>query len=207
MKTTFGLFISIALISAVSAQTFKELGEATDLPPGQSVTDGTLTILGTNSGNDPDVFAFSWGGGVLTIDAIGTDLFDPQLHLFEADGTGIAENDDGVGTSLCGGFTCSEISLDLASNVYLIGITEFNNDALDSGGNPVFGFTNTATDLNGNTLQLPEGNGPLAAWDGFGGTGGPYTINFSSAVNAVPEPGSLSMILFGAIALYRFRRQ
>ena len=201
---------AIVLIASQSfAQIYNESGDATDLPGGQSVTDGTTTILGTNGGIDPDLYAFSWGGGVLTMDAGGTNDFDPQLHLFESDGTGIAENDDGAdGANVCGGFNCSEISLDLPGGVYLLAMTEFNNDALDAGGNPIFGFTNTFNDLNGNFIQGPEGNGPLAGWDGLGnGVGGAYTINFSSPVNAVPEPAGFGLLLLGMAALLRVRRK
>lgn len=200
MKTLSIIALVAAVGAAANAQTFNEIGDAPDTPPGQSVTDGTTRIEGTDTGNDADVFAFRWGGGVLTIDTFGT-LYDTQLHLFFFDGTGIGENDDAA----AGGLQ-SEISLDLAAGDYLIGITQFNKDALDAGGLPIFGFNNTFSDLNGNFIQGPEGNGPLAGWDSTSGSGGAYGINFSAPVNAIPAPGALALLGLGGLAAVRRRR-
>ncbi len=202
MKNVLAIAALVAVAGSANAQVYNEVGDATDTPPGQSVTNGTTSILGFTDGVDSDVYGFSWGGGILTIDTFGT-AYDTQLHLFDIAGNGIGENDDSVN----GAGLDSQISLDLGAGIYLIGITEFNNDAQDVGGNDIFGFTNTYTDLLGNLIQGLEGGGALAQWDGaiFGG-GGDYVINFSSAVNAVPAPGALALLGLGGIAAIRRRR-
>ncbi len=188
--------------TAANAQVFMEIGDATDTPPGQSVDNGTTSIIGFNAGNDADVYGFSWSGGILTIDSFGS-TFDTQLHLFDIAGNGIGENDD---SSNGGGGLESQISLDLAAGVYLIGMTAFNNDAQDAGGNDIFGFTNTYFDLLGNFIQGLEGGGALAQWDNMAGATGDYVIHFSSAVNAVPAPGALALLGLGGLVATRRRR-
>ena len=199
-KVSFlALALAVCFTATASAQIFNEMGDAPSLLPGQAVAAGTTQIVGDNLDGTEDLYSFIWGGGVLTIDTLGSD-FDTQLHLFDGLGAGIGENDDSSGLQ-------SEISLDLSSGTYFIGVTGFNSDALDSAGGAIFGFTNTFTDLNGNFIQGPENNpaGILAGWDG-GGVTGNYNVNFSDAVS-VPEPTS-ALILVGTagIALVRRRR-
>ena len=191
-----GVALALIACSTSSAQVFNEVGDATDLLPGQLVTVGTTQIVGTVDAGDPDLYAFDWTGGELVIDTLGSD-FDTQLHLFDGAGFGIGENDDAVGL-------LSELAFDLDAGNYFIGITGFNNDALDENGNPIFGFNNTFNDLNGNFIQGPEGNGALAAWDGGGGAGS-YNINFSAPVG-VPEPTS-AFVLLGALGSAMIRRR
>lgn len=200
MKKTSMLLAVLLAGSAASAQTYSESGDATDTPPGQSVTDGTVRIEGNDHGDDADVYAFNWSGGILTIDTAGTG-HDTQLHLFNFDGSGIGENDDSVAYGLQ-----SEISLDLAAGNYLIGITEFNKDAIGANGIAMFGFTNTYNDLNGNFIQGLEGGDFLASWDTGFGSGGDYGINFSAPVNAIPAPGAIALLGLGGLAATRRRR-
>ena len=200
MKNVLAIAALVAAAGTVAnGQIFNEIGDATDVLPGQSVTNGTLQIVGFNGGGDNDVFAFNWSGGDLVIDARDAG-FDTQLHLFDYSGNGIGENDDSVNYGLN-----SEIALTLAAGNYLIGITSFNNDALDGAALPIFGFTNTFSANNGNFIQGPEGNGTLAAWDGLS-DGGDYNIYFSSAVNAIPAPGAMALLGLGGIAAIRRRR-
>lgn len=169
---------------AANADTFVEPGDAPALPPGQSLPAGTDAISGSfTDGNDVDLYSFTWSGGVLVIDTFGSPE-DTQLHLFDGAGVGIGENDDAA----VGGLQ-SEIALDLAPGDYFIGITTFNNDALDGFGGPIFGFNNTFTDLNGNFIQGPESTEPLADWDSQGfGAASDYVISFSAEVGDGGEP-------------------
>ena len=204
MKTILSNAALAATAGSASAAVFNEIGDATDLQPGQNVANGTTSIAGLNDGGeDVDLYAFAWGGGALVIDTVGSS-WDTQLHLFDFAGNGIGENDDSAGSS-----PQSEIALDLVAGFYLVAITEFNNDAVDAGGLPIFGFTNTFSADNGNFIQGLEGNGPLAGWDlGFFGTpvGGDYVINFSSAVDAIPAPGTAGLIGLAGLAAVRRRR-
>jgi len=196
------LALGLCLIGATAnAQTFNELGDATSFLLGQPVTNGITQIDGFLAAGDEDLYSFFWSGGSLEIDTFGTTGFDTQLHLFDGAGLGIGENDD------AGGTLESEIALTLAAGNYFIGITAFNNDALDAAGNEIFSFTNSFFDNNGNTIQNVQVGGALAAWNGGGGAGGLYSINFSSAVG-VPEPSSFAIacLCFGALAVGRRKR-
>ena len=204
MKNLITVAALAALAGTAYGQVFNEIGDATDTPPGQSVTNGTMTIVGNDGGNEADVYGFSWGGGSLTMDTFGS-TFDTQLHLFDIAGNGIGENDD---SSNGGSGLESQISLNLAAGSYLIGITSFNNDAQDAAGLDIFGFTNTFNDDAGNFIQGPEsnGHGVLAQWDAQGFGSGDYVIHFSSPVNAVPAPGAMALLGLGGLAAIRRRR-
>ena len=205
MRNTKVFLVLICSLFAVTAnaQIVNEIGDAPGLLPGQAVGPSTTQIIGDNLDGTEDLFSFIWGGGDLTIDTFGSD-FDTQLHLFDGAGAGIGENDDSgfIGVQ-------SEIALNLAAGSYFIGLTGFNNDALDSSGADIFGFTNTFDDLNGNTIQGPEDSpaGVLAGWSGGGDTGN-YNINFSSAVSvSVPEPSSTIVCgMFASCVLLRRRK-
>ena len=192
----------LAMAGAANATIFNEVGDATDLQPGQNVANGTTGISGlVDGGLDVDLYAFAWGGGALVIDSVGA-TWDTQLHLFDFAGNGIGENDDSVASS-----PQSEIALNLAAGFYLIGISAFNNDAIDAAALPVFGFSNTFSDDNGNFIQGPEGNGPLAGWDGANfNEGGDYRINFSVPVDAIPTPGAAGLLGLAGLAAVRRRR-
>lgn len=204
MKNVLAIAAVVAAAGAVAnGQVYMESGDATDMTPGQSVSTFTTQIQGlTSDVSDADVYGFSWSGGVLTIDTFGT-AYDTQLHLFDIAGNGIGENDDSVN----GAGLDSQISLDLPAGSYMIGITGFNQDALDGSGLDVFGFTNTFSDLAGNFIQGPEGNGPLGGWDSNNSNySGDYVINFSARVSAVPAPGAMALLGLGGIAAIRRRR-
>jgi hypothetical protein len=156
-----------------------------------------------NPGTDVDLFRYNWGGGVLTLNTFSPpNLVDPQLHLFDGTGVGIGENDDAAGLQ-------SEISLNLAAGAYLIGISSFNNDALDAVNGSVFGFTNTFDDLNGNFIQGPEpGAGLLAGWDNeTSASPGSYVISFSSPTVTVPEPSLTALLSLGLVVTAFARRR
>ena len=210
MKKFIG-FLAVVAMVATSANAYgsiyNEIGDAGQLVGTAQVLPalgGGDSIVGNLiPGSDVDLFCFNWQGGVLAMDTFTATGFDSQLHLFDAAGNGIGENDD----SPNGPGLRSEIALNLAAGTYYLGISAFNNDAVDAGNNDIFGFAGAFSDLNGNTIQAPQGAGPLAGWDGGTGSGGGgYTISFTGA-SVVPEPASLMIWTCLGAALFVRRRK
>lgn len=146
---------AIALMLGLTAQqalavTFTEVGDAPSLPPGQTPTGfGALTaISGSVGGTDEeDLYRICVTGGGFSATTTGSALGDPQLFLFDDDGTGVARgkvaNDDN-GTGLQSTLPTAPASLDNGGTlsyppgVYYLGISSFDHDPRDSGGNLIF---------------------------------------------------------------------
>jgi hypothetical protein len=136
---------------------------------------GSLTSIGGNidSGTDVDLFVISLcepANFLASTDNV-TTLGDTQLWLFRTDGTGISMNDDKLGATF--GLRSQLTSVNtasLAAGNYVLGISRYNRDAIDSGGqvlwNPcAVGF---------NCENVPDGPGaanPVAGWQNTSGTG------------------------------------
>ena len=112
-------------------------------------------------------------------------------------GFGLVHDDDG-GVGLR-----SLITMVLDAGNYLIGISGYNYDPRSSGG-AIFPASFPGP-------YGPTGPGGALALNGWGGdnaTGsGAYVINFSDAVNSVPEPGTLALLGLGLVGIAARRRR
>jgi hypothetical protein len=182
----------LALAGSAQAFSHAEVGDAGDLPgtaqavfgvgPLESIT-GEITPV-----SDPDLYRITiTDPGAFSATTVGGAAFDTQLFLFHLDGTGIASNDDSVGTqsTLPAGHA---LYSSLLAGEYLLGISGFNIDPF-SGGSNIFacGF---------NVVCGPTDPGPLTSWMG-GGNAGTYTITLTGAAGVVPEPTAALLFALG----------
>jgi len=203
MKKIFALSALLAAAGVANAQIFNEIGDASQLLPGQDTGIGALSfITGSLSGNaDVDLYAITITDFANFSATVGvTAGFDSQLFLFNAAGFGIVSNDDVIG----GGTSAITAGTVTSNGLYYIAISSYNLDPTSSGGNifPNSPFT---------AQLLPTGAGgafALSGWTGFGSSlTNAYEIRFTGAERAiVPTPAAAALLGLGGLAAFRRRR-
>ena len=139
MRLTLWTLAVCALLTAASAQIHQEQGDAGDLPETAQAT-GTDTntalsaIRGTLEADGVDMYAIyiSDPANFSATTVNNETTFDTQLWLFDAEGKGVAFNDDAVNTNL------SRSTIDnstgcltgRSAGVYFIAVTRYNRDAI-----------------------------------------------------------------------------
>jgi hypothetical protein len=130
---------------------------------------------------------------------VGGTTQDTQLFLFDANGFGVAHNDDSVGlqSTLTNLFTAN-----LQPGLYVLAVSTYNVDPFSAGG---LMWNNTPF----NTERAPDGPGAAGVVTGWGGSGpdlAPYTITLNGASYCVPTPGSLALVGIAGLVAGRRRR-
>ncbi len=216
------LVLAMGLAPGARAIPWTEVGDAGDLPATAQIPTGSgaLTSISgsipSTSATDADMYrihistpsTFS-ATTVGTIGAIGLQLQNSQLFLFNAAGLGVYGRDDNPGTFR----TTLPANSPLGPQVpgdYFLAISGFDRDPVSPGG-LIFPSSPNAT-LFGPTG--PGGTQPISGWTGLDAalaSRGNYRIDLSGAQFAslaapVPEPGTLLLLaagLFGILALRR----
>ncbi|OYT68446.1 MAG: hypothetical protein CFK48_11555, partial [Armatimonadetes bacterium CP1_7O] len=162
-------------------------GDAGDLPataqlvtlPDQTPCSSPVNrIRGDLADNDVDMYViYISDPAAFSASTVGGASFDTQLWLFNCDGTGVAFNDDSTGIqSTIDGL--SSLSCAPQPGVYLLAISRYNRDAVDSGNQLLWNnspFTG---------VRCPDGPGasnPIAGWTGTTSAAGRYIITLQGA--------------------------
>lgn len=199
-------------VSSASADfTWAEVGDAGNTlltandivgPTGDNLTNITGTIA---SGSDFDLFRFSITNPTLfsasTVGTVGS-LTDTQLFLFNANGFGVAANDDSVGfrSTLPVG---NALYATLQPGDYFIAISGFDVDPVSIAGE-IFPDTPFSA-VHGPTG--PGGAFPISGSAGSSGTG-TYNIALTAASTAsTPAPAAVWMGLAGMGVVGMLRRR
>jgi hypothetical protein len=201
MKT---MVLSLIVLTATATASlagpiYAEVADAGQTPgtaqTADSGTGGPLTTITGNiasSGNADAYRIYISNPSAFSATTSGTPgtLTDTQLFLFRENGVGLLGNDDG-GAALRAVLPVGSLSGANAPGWYLLAISGYDNDPVDSGGNLIF-----------QSFPFPPVYGPIDgdAFVGFasGGGTGTYTINLTGVANT-PEPATLAV--FGGIAL------
>ena len=175
--------LTIALTTSALAATWTEQGDAgqngiTQAQP-TDVAGALTAITGSlNDFNDVDLYRIQIvNESIFRASTVGGVLFDTQLYLFNADGTGqVWNDDDGAGPS-----TINSVGV-LSPGTYYLAISSFNNDPLDTAGLPM----ETVVDFPGGAFppqrMLNATAAPLGSWNALGGDFGAYTITIEGAI-------------------------
>jgi hypothetical protein len=220
VRNTWKMGAALAAVLAVTstgvAAPFVEVGDAGDTPGTAQITVGVGPLDSITGSIDvvefADVFRISITNPLTFSATTAGSLLDTQLYLFNLDGTGIAFNDDatGVTSTLPAG---NPLLTALAPGDYLLVISTFDSDPINSAGLEIFPDTFTGV------LAPIAGRGAFVDFvdDGLSDFG-PYTITLTGAgfaggatppTAAVPEPASMTLLAAGAVGLVgrRLRRK
>lgn len=201
---TIGLCVlALAVAGSASADVWVEVGDAGDLPATAQIPTGNnplTAIIGTVVGpGEPDMYCIQIDDpAAFSATTVGGAVFDTQLFLFRADGSGEYTNDDDAADGLQSTLPAGHAFGPQTPGLYYLAISGFNNDPLDAGGALI--FPNTFPGV----FDAFDGD-PVVSWSGGGGTGD-YTIFLTGAnfCQVVPEPASLVIWGIGAMATAGF---
>ena len=166
---------------------------------GLRITGNLVDGRGGNVPNVVDMYGFSVSqAGTYFFDTFGSDIFDPQLFLFDSIGNGLYWNND---ASILPSLTQSSFGTMLGAGNYFIALSFYGVDPED-------GFSLMFDTLSSNEGPALAGSGAVSRWaDAFGLTIWDRTA-YSISIN-IPEPGALalSLVALGLLAGFSRRRQ
>lgn len=156
------------------AQIWPEGGDAGDLPGTAQVPlgNGALTSIAGSLTTDADMYLIQINSpGAFSATTVGGATFDTQLSLFDANGRGVAFNDDSVGFQS----TISNTFV-VRPGKYLLAVSAYDFDANAKGG-AIWNDTPFGAE------RAPDGPRRLEAVDGWSGAsaGGSYVIALTGA--------------------------
>jgi hypothetical protein len=206
----------MALLSAAPAQglVWNEVGAAGNLPASAQVTLGVgpLTQIAGSLDELTEVDMFQiWiedplGFSAATVSS-SLSVPDPQLFLFDGSGLGVFMNDD-ADSGLSGSqseLPAGHPSGPPAAGLYYLAIGRFDNEPFSDSGRIFMDSIQTTGPAD------PGGQDPVTSWNddviGHPDFETLYQIDLTGARAAVPEPGTLAIVLSGLAGLSALRRR
>ncbi|MEP7182721.1 MAG: PEP-CTERM sorting domain-containing protein [Betaproteobacteria bacterium] len=219
----FGALTLLAALFAGPAQAsfiWNEIG-AGQLPGTAEITAGSGFLSQINGHLNYDGNTSLWGVDLYAIRIVDGATFtastaagsanmdDPALYLFDSSGMGLYMNNDSSLTDFNATLPTGSAFGPVSAGLYYLGIAWGFSDALSF--DSIFSldqFLDT-TGVYGPTG--PGGAVALASWNAAGPVNfdlpSDYTINLRGAVGAIPEPGTLALVLVAAAGAIARRRR
>ena len=219
LRTVLALLATALFTSPLHAVTYTEIGDAGRLRPtaqataaNQAAANQPLTmIFGSllNAG-DIDLFAINITNplnfSATTVNSLTSNAgADTALWLFDSTGRAVyANDDDPSGTTLTSTLSAGSSFGPLVAGLYYIGISLSGSEPVNFANINLFAFM-SSTSLRG---PNPNASGPLTDWDSTlaNGSGTTFPANYQidlvgATTSAVPEPATVALSVFGALAL------
>ncbi len=201
---------------ALQAAAFSEVGDATDLPPGQTIS-GNGPLLGSFASlGDVDLYRIDISDAAsFAAETVAGAGVDTVLFLFDTNGLAIAGNDDLTGgNSITAYFSRLSSVAGLIDGTYLLAVSRWPYFPVSAGGQ-IYSINVTNEELvpfQGVAYPTgPGGNQSLTSWPNAFGTDDPLQPPYSIALTGVPEPDgdagcAVALAAFAAIGLARSRQ-
>lgn len=206
MKSILFAAMAVCLSSFASAGVWAEVGDATDMPPGQvTVGTGSLDLItGHLDFDDADMYCIHIVDPAhFSASTVGLTGADTQLFLFNSAGFGVTMNDDAPG----GGTFQSTVTGAFVPGpgIYMLAISGYDHDPLGVTGGEIW------ADGPFGAERAPDGpaaGSVIAGWGGPGFDSDDYGIHLTGVeyCRPVPEPTTMAVLGLGALALIRRRR-
>lgn len=188
LRSVLAAIAASALALPISAQDWTEIGDAGSFPgevfqqtvgtAEMTTISGTLTSASSDIHDsycieivDADGFRATTSA---TVDSLASRAFDTRLFLFALDGTALLANDDHDGSDFGSTLTSTSNSgpaLTLTEGEYVLTVTGFPEDPVNSVATPLFDLVSDFTGLWASSLARD-----FATWENTAAPDGAYTI-------------------------------
>lgn len=216
---TLALVAAFVALPAQGSLIWNEIN-AGPLPTTAEVTFGSGALTQINGHLDFDLDTQLWGVDLYAISIVHPTQFsarteagaakmdDPALYLFNASGRGVYMNNDTTAANFQATLPTGSAFGPVTAGLYYLAIAWGFSDALSF--DSIFDLNQFVNTTGVYGPSGPGGGSALAGWNPAGPANfdvpAAYTIDFTGAAAAVPEPGTLALLVAAIVGIRTRRR-